>query len=94
LSPHDQAQFQRAKKLLNYMTQPFFTTESQTGKKGEQVERDDTIQDVDAIISGAVDHVPPEKFMYIGSLKEAGIQSDAVQTGQQPETPAEPQQVQ
>ncbi len=73
LSPDDQLVYQRAKKLLNYMTQPFGTTESQTGKKGVTVPRETTITDVQMIISGKVDEVPDEKFLYIGGLKEAGI---------------------
>jgi hypothetical protein len=73
LSPYDQLIYQRAKKLINYMTQPFFTTEKQTGKKGEQVERMDTVHDVAAIMSGKCDSVPPEKFMYIGSIASAKL---------------------
>ncbi len=73
LSPYDQLVYQRAKKLINYMTQPFFTTEKQTGKKGEQVERMDTVHDVAGIMSGKCDGVPPEKFMYIGSINAAKL---------------------
>jgi len=73
LSPYDQMIFQRSRKLINYMTQPFFTTEAQTGKKGTLVARDTTIKDVALILSGKLDAIPAEKFMYIGSLSEAGI---------------------
>jgi F-type H+-transporting ATPase subunit beta len=73
LSPDDQLVYQRAKKLLNYMTQPFYTTENQTGKKGATVTRQTTIKDVQMIISGKLDDVPAEKLLYIGSLQEAGV---------------------
>ncbi len=73
LSPADQQVYQRAKKLINYMTQPFFTTESQTAKKGVFVERLTVVEDVEAILGGTVDNVPDDKFMYIGSLKEAKL---------------------
>ena len=73
LSPYDQLIYQRAKKLINYLTQPFFTTESQTGKKGITVERNTTVQDVDMIISGKLDQVPAEKFLYIGSLADGQL---------------------
>lgn len=73
LSPFDQQVFQRAKKLLYYMTQPFFTTENQTGKKGMSVARETTVDDVEKIISGKMDQVPVEKLMFIGSLKDAGF---------------------
>ena len=73
LSATDQLLYHRAKRLLNYMTQPFFTTETQTGRKGVFVKRADTIKDVKSILSGKMDEIPPEKFLYIGSLKEAGL---------------------
>jgi len=73
LSPYDQALFQRAKKLINYMTQPFFTTQSQTGKKGAIVPVAETIKDVKSILSGACDGVAADKLMYIGSLGSAKL---------------------
>lgn len=94
LSAYDQLIFQRAKKLINYLTQPFSTTESQTGKKGVFVSREKTIKDASAIISGKVDSVPAEKFLYIGSLEDAKLntappESQAATSGQiQPEQPA------
>lgn len=73
LSPYDQLLYQRGKKLLNYMTQPFVTTEKQTGKKGVTVPRETTINDVASILGGKLDAAGAEKFLYIGSLKEAGL---------------------
>ncbi len=73
LSPYDQLIYERAKKLINYMTQPFFTTQAQTGRLGVEVAREKTIKDVSRIVSGEVDKVPEEKFLYIGSLEDAKI---------------------
>jgi F-type H+/Na+-transporting ATPase subunit beta len=73
LSPLDQLTYQRGKKLINYMTQPFYTTEPQTGKKGLTVPRGTTIKDVKSIITGKLDKVPADKFMFIGSLEEAKL---------------------
>lgn len=73
LSAYDQLVYRRAKKLINYMTQPFHTVESQTGQKGASVARQTTIDDVEAILSGKTDNVPDDKFMYIGSLKDAKL---------------------
>jgi F-type H+-transporting ATPase subunit beta len=73
LSPYDQLIYQRAQKLINYFTQPFFTMESQTGKKGATVERKTVVSDVDMILSGKMDSVPAEKFMYIGSIADAHL---------------------
>jgi F-type H+-transporting ATPase subunit beta len=74
LSAYNQLIYHRAKKLLNYLTQPFVTAEAQTGRKGASVDRKETIEDIKKIISGKVDQVPDERFFNIGSLREAGIQ--------------------
>ena len=70
LSPFDRLVFQRAGKIINYMTQPFFTTEAQTGKKGIIVDRNKTVRDVQRIINGELDNVSAEKLLYLGSLDE------------------------
>jgi len=70
LSTTDQAVYRRAKILRNYFTQNFFTTESQTGKKGAYVALADVVGDVGQILSGRYDDVPAQSFMSIGSLKD------------------------
>ncbi len=70
LSPSDKLIYQRAKKLTNFMTQNFFVTENQTGKKGVYIPRLATVEDVNAILEGKYDNVSDDKFSYIGSLKE------------------------
>jgi F-type H+-transporting ATPase subunit beta len=73
LSQYNQVVYHRGKKLINYMTQPFFTTEIQTGKKGAYVPRETTIKDVAQIVNGKLDGIPEEKFLYIGSIADAGL---------------------
>lgn len=73
LSPEDQILYDRTKKIINYLTQPFFVTEQQTGRKGVYVPRQTTINDIKIILSGKLDNVAPEKLFYIGSLKEAKL---------------------
>ena len=55
------------------MTQPFSTTETQTGKKGVFVPKEKTVRDVELILSGKFDILPAEKFLNIGSLDETGM---------------------
>jgi F-type H+/Na+-transporting ATPase subunit beta len=71
LSPEDLNYYRRAKKVGNFMTQSFFVTESQTGRKGSYIPLSDTIRDVRDIIDGKYDNVSEEKFLYIGRAKEA-----------------------
>lgn len=70
LSAQDQLLFERVKKVVNYLTQPFFSTERQTGRTGVYVPSKTTINDVKAILSGKLDKVPPERFLYIGPLSD------------------------
>jgi F-type H+/Na+-transporting ATPase subunit beta len=73
LSAEDQLLFSRIRKLLNYLTQPFFVTQAQTGKKGAYVKREESLADVKLILQGQLDTVPAEKLLYIGTLKEAKL---------------------
>lgn len=70
LSSSDQLLYNRVKKVINYLTQPFFVTEGSTGRKGVYVPKKTTISDIKTILSGKLDPVPNEKLMYIGSLTD------------------------
>lgn len=73
LSPENRILYNRTKKIINYLTQPFFMTERQTGRKGFIVPKETTVKDIAMILSGNLDSIPAEKFMYIGSLADGGI---------------------
>lgn len=70
LSVENQKIYKRGKILKNYMTQPFFTAEDQTGIPGKFVPLVQTVEDVRAILSGAFDDIEPEKMLFIGSISE------------------------
>lgn len=67
LAEESKNDFQRAQKILNYMTQPFFNTETETGREGAYVSREKTVRDVKSIIDGDLDLVPAEKLKYIST---------------------------
>lgn len=73
LSSENRILFNRTKKIINYLTQPFFMTENQTGRTGVYVKKDTTVKDIGIILSGALDNIPPDKFLYVGSLADAKI---------------------
>ena len=73
LSAENRILYNRTKKIINYLTQPFFVTEKQTGRKGVIVPRNTTIKDIEVILSGSLDNIPTDKFLYIGSLVDAKI---------------------
>ncbi len=70
LSPEDQVIYKRSKIIKNYMTQNFFVTEVQTGKKGVRVALSSTVNDVKRILDGYFDDYPPDTFLFIGELKD------------------------
>lgn len=70
LSATDQITYRRARKILNYMTQPFTTAASQRGASGVRVSKDDVVSDVNAILHGTYDQLDEEELLYIGSISE------------------------
>lgn len=68
LSAEDQVLYDRTKKIINYLTQPFFSTSHQTGRPGVYVPKETLLKDIRMILSGSLDNVPIEKFLYIGAL--------------------------
>jgi F-type H+-transporting ATPase subunit beta len=68
LSHADRIIYERARKLQNFLTQPFFVGEAYTGKKGEYVSLEQTLEGCERIISGKLDHKPEEEFYLIGAL--------------------------
>lgn len=73
LSLENQKRYERAQKILNYMTQSFATTEIETGRPGVVVKRNDVVHDVQAILAGDLDSVPAEQLLFIGNLRSAGL---------------------
>lgn len=70
LSPEDKATFRRGRKLKNFMTQRFFVAEGQKLEQGSYVPIKTTVENVLEILEGRHDHVPEEKFLYVGALSE------------------------
>jgi len=68
LSKEDRIVFERALKLRNFLTQPFFTAEIYTGKKGVYVPLEKTLDSCEKIASGKLDKMPAEELYMIGAL--------------------------
>lgn len=71
LSKEDRHIVQRARKLERFLTQPFFTTEAFTGKKGKNVPLKETIRGCKEIMEGKYDNIDEARFYMIGSVDEA-----------------------
>jgi F-type H+-transporting ATPase subunit beta len=73
LSAENRTVFERGQKILNYLTQPFFTAEVQTGRPGVFVSREQTISDIRKILSGEHDKTPASALLYIGGLQDMRV---------------------
>jgi F-type H+-transporting ATPase subunit beta len=68
LSTENRTIYRRARIIRNYMSQPFFVVEDQTGKKGQYVPLIKTISDVKDILAGKFDQQDPAVFRNIGGV--------------------------
>ncbi|MEN8253485.1 MAG: F0F1 ATP synthase subunit beta [Patescibacteria group bacterium] len=68
LSGEDQTIYIRSQLLKSYMTQSFFVVEKQTGRAGQHVPIEKTLEDVNSILRGAHDKTDPEELMFSGEL--------------------------
>lgn len=71
LSEEDKLTVARARKIRNFLSQPFFVAETFTGKPGKYVKRTDTIRGFKMIVNGEVDDLPEQAFYMIGGIEEA-----------------------
>lgn len=71
LSKDDRILFDRARKLENFLTQPFFVAESYTNRPGTYVPLADTLDGCEKIINGKLDDIPEYKFYFIGKIADA-----------------------
>jgi F-type H+/Na+-transporting ATPase subunit beta len=70
LSETEQVTVNRAKKILKFLTQPFFTAEKFTNIPGKYTKREDSVAGVEAILSGVYDEAPDDAFLYVGTISE------------------------
>jgi F-type H+-transporting ATPase subunit beta len=70
LSSEDRQLVGRARRLRNFLTQPFFVAETFTGMPGRNVPAAATVDGVEAILKGRCDAEPEERLLMIGALDE------------------------
>ncbi|MFA5092812.1 MAG: F0F1 ATP synthase subunit beta [Candidatus Omnitrophota bacterium] len=69
LSPEERIIFDRARKLQNFLAQPFFTAQVYTGKPGVYVNIEDTISGCEKIVQGQADKLDESRLFSIGKLE-------------------------
>jgi len=70
LSDEDKLTVARARKIENFLSQPFHVAEAFTGRPGVYVPIADTVSGFKSIIEGELDDVPEQAFYMCGSIGE------------------------
>lgn len=70
LSDEDKIIVQRARKIRNFLSQPFDVAEKFSGMQGKFVKLSDNIRSFKKILDGECDSYPEEAFLYVGSIDE------------------------
>jgi len=70
LSEEDKLTVSRARKIQQFLSQPFHVAEQFTGMTGKYVKLEDTIRGFGEIIDGKHDDVPEGAFRYVGGIEE------------------------
>ncbi len=61
----------RARKVQQFLSQPFFVAEQFTGKEGRFVKIQDSIDGFKEILEGKHDELPEQAFWMVGTIDEA-----------------------
>ena len=69
LSKQERILYERAQRMQNFLTQPFFTAEIYTGRKGVYVPLDETLKGAEKILKGELDNVPLEQLYLTGTIE-------------------------
>ncbi len=70
LSADDKLLVARARKIEQFLSQPFFVATQFTGREGRYVKVKDTVAGFRKILDGEVDHVPEQLFYMAGPIEE------------------------
>ena len=71
LSEQDKLVVHRARRIRNFLSQPFHVAEKFSGKDGKYVPLSENIRSFKAILDGQCDDLPEDVFLYVGSIDEA-----------------------
>ena len=70
LSDEDKVIVNRARRIRNFLSQPFAVAEKFSGVEGKFVKIEDTIRSFKAILNGEYDNYPEQAFTYVGTIED------------------------
>ncbi|MXR05671.1 F0F1 ATP synthase subunit beta [Mycoplasma flocculare] len=71
LSEIDKQVVARARRIRNFLSQPFFVAQKFSGIEGQFIKIQDTVNNFDQLLSGKYDNIPEEAFLYVGTIDQA-----------------------
>ena len=80
LSVSDQQTVIRARRVQRFLTQPFFTAEEFSGRKGVFVSVADTVKGFKEILEGKYDDLPEQAFYMVGTIEDALEQAESIES--------------
>ncbi|MDY4848799.1 MAG: F0F1 ATP synthase subunit beta [Bacilli bacterium] len=78
LSEEDKKTVERARKIRNFLSQPFHVAERFNGFSGVYVKVSDTVRSFKAILDGEADDLPEAAFLYVGTIEQARQKADSL----------------
>ena len=78
LSEEDKLVVARARKMQQFLSQPFHVAEQFTGMAGKYVKLEDTISGFEQIANGECDDMPEQAFRYVGGIDEARAKAEEI----------------
>jgi len=70
LTEADRETYETARRIRNFMSQPFFVSERFSGKKGIYVTIEQTVESFGKIVTGELNYIPEGMFLYKGHVSE------------------------
>ncbi len=80
LSEEDKLIVARARRIQNFLSQPFFTAEYFTGKPGKYVPREETVRGFKEILEGKYDDLPEQAFYLMGTIDEVVAEGERLKS--------------
>ena len=77
LSEDDKVVVGRARKIQQFLSQPFFVAAQFTGREGKLVSLKDTIAGFEELLDGKVDHIAEQDFYMVGGIDEVKARNNA-----------------
>ena len=75
LSDEDKLIVNRARRIRNFLSQPFSVAEKFSGVEGKFVKLEDTIRSFKAILNGEYDNYPEQAFTYVGTIEDVVLKA-------------------